>query len=374
MPSLTSKATQASVTRAVFFLRAHQRIDGYIPSHIALERDFSVICLPDYSLYPALWTAHCMSFCDHPEAGHIRAAALAFVENYIEGPGLWRYWIPAQKTAIPPHLASNTLLVPDLDDTACASALLKHSNPLVRSGRNVPVILRCRDERGVFDSWIRPESPGIVRLKAWLKTQLKARLKKERAPEIDAQATVVWQGDLMVKYPVRREFDSVVNANVLWYLGERPETKKAGQWLREIVYSNAEMETTEYYEDALTLHYSIARAAASGVPMMQALGPEIARKISARGEAGGMFGNEANAALALSTLLSFQAGEESLLRQCAEHLLATQRDDGSWPALPLWHGNLNPPPANGNGWFGSAELTTALCIESLARFQKRASL
>src|SRR5262249_58714615 len=117
--------------------------------------------------------------------------------------------------------ASGQRIEPDLDVTACVSAVLVRNGYLLFDV-NLPVILRYQDEQGRFLTWVR-------------------------------------RGD-------RNDVDSVVNANVLWYLGDRPETRAACDYLNRIVVEGAEAGASWDYEESPVLYYAISRAWASGVP------------------------------------------------------------------------------------------------------------
>jgi hypothetical protein len=71
------------------------------------------------------------------------------------------------------------------------------------------------------------------------------------------------------------------------------------------------------------------------------------------------------AALVALTLLNCEA-EVDLLDRQIELILAMQCDDGSWPRVAFYSGPRPPLPRS--VWFGSEELTSALCLEALARY------
>ena len=55
-----------------------------------------------------------------------------------------------------------------------------------------------------------------------------------------------------------------------------------------------------------------------------------------------------------------------LLDRQIELILAVQYDDGSWPRVAFYSGPRPPLPRS--VWFGSEDLTSALCLEALARY------
>jgi hypothetical protein len=70
-------------------------------------------------------------------------------------------------------------------------------------------------------------------------------------------------------------------------------------------------------------------------------------------------------ALAALTLLNCEA-EVDLLDRQIDLMLDGQGEDGSWPRVAFYSGPRPPQPRS--VWFGSEELTTALCLEALARY------
>jgi hypothetical protein len=260
----------------------------------------------DGSPFATAMIVYSLSFARHPESPEIPPMlqrGAEFLAREMVGPGLWRYWTATNGRPIPP----------DLDDTACISAVLVRHGYLLFDV-NVPVILRYRDEQGRFLTWVH-------------------------------------RGD-------RNDVDSVVNANVLWYLGDRPETRAACDYLNRIVVEGAEAGSSWYYEDSLALYYAISRAWESGVRRLEPACRALPPRIAARQQADGSFGNVVNSALAVCTLLNLGEPHHPAVARAVGSLLAEQGADGSWPRVAVWRGG---------GWYGSEELSTGLCVEALAR-------
>jgi hypothetical protein len=107
------------------------------------------------------------------------------------------------------------------------------------------------------------------------------------------------------------------------------------------------------------LYYMVSRAAAISAPSLRTLRDTIVPRIVGNGA----FESPLQAALASATVLNL--GEDPrLLDRRITLLLASQQADGSWPAEALF-----ADPANA---YGSAELTTALCLEALAKYASAA--
>ena len=115
-----------------------------------------------------------------------------------------------------------------------------------------------------------------------------------------------------------------------------------------------------YYEDPLALYYAVARAHRHASPRLATLRDTIVDRVRKVGGKRGTFANPLCAALAASVLLTYESCPK-LIAGIIDYVLKMQREDGGWNAYPFY-----------NVW-GSEELTTAFCIEALARFRPQAA-
>ncbi len=263
--------------------------------------------------------------------GTSRAAALgsrsrAFLHSRIEYPGVWRYY---------------PQLVPDLDDTVLCS-VAAGSHLWVLMGRNVGPILSCRDDEGRFRTWM---------------VRRGQRLKPFHATESARMAS----GDVPESSP--NLVDSVVNANVLAYLGDRPETRAAQWWLAKLVEEGREPGTSPYYLSTMDLYAAMARASRLAPPVFARLRATLAARIVGWLEAGGETIDAYRLAQAVTALVQLQAtGEEEVVRRALEGVLEAQHANGGWPECLIW--KCRPGV---DGRFSSEALTTACCIGAMAR-------
>lgn len=203
---------------------------------------------------------------------------------------------------------------PDLDDTSCISHILLKNEIPFKS--NLDVILANRNNQGIFYTWVRD--------------------------------------------PHREnDIDCVVNANVLLYLGENEDTKKTCGYLNDIILYNQENSCSLYYPDRLSLYYMLSRTNFNGISCLNTSRDLIVERVISMQKDDGSFGNELSTALAVNTLLNFDYHGPNVL-EAIEYILGTQAEDGSWPRAVFYLG-----PA----YYGSEELTTAISIEALARYQ-----
>lgn len=323
-----------AIQRAIDFLAQAQLPDGEFVTFIApadnpakAEWDSSpfVTSLVTYSL-------------GHAGAGArpLIERALSFLTAEMEPGGVWRYYSSKQVK----HLR----IGPDLDDTACASFVLLHN------GRSVPsnrwIFLANTDARGLFCTWLLPTPGSDIRLLRVLaeghriaEAKVAPRFRSHRDPTLPG------------------EVDAVVNANVVLYLGECEETTAAIRYLLDLLQSEPERYESHYYADVVALYYMVARACANGVPSLTPAGDAVTRKIEERVRSRSL-GSPLASALAACALLTF-APRSNALPQIIESIREAQNADGSWDRAIFYRGPTK--------CWGSETLTTALCLEALAR-------
>lgn len=305
--SPSAPAVTVALDRAVELLARRQLPYGEIPI-----RRFDTPTLEgegrlDSSPFVTSFALLALDLVDHPLAPAIRRRAEAFLLEEREAPGLWRYW--SSRSGAP--------IDPDLDDTCVVSFALH--GVAARDGDNVATILANRHPSGLFKTWLRD-------------------------PEAD------------------NDVDGVVNANVLLYLGERPETTAARDIVAAAINEDREAQSTIYYLDPLALYHAVARAYAHGVQGFSACRDAVLAKVEApRGPLDAL-----SAALRIATRLGFGASGGAL-DDDVRFLLASQSPDGSFARAAFYTGP--EPPAPHAVWWGSEELTTALAIEALARYR-----
>jgi hypothetical protein len=154
----------------------------------------------------------------------------------------------------------------------------------------------------------------------------------------------------------REDVDPVVNANVILYLGERDDTRPAIDFVVSTVLADA-MPFSLYYEDPLALYHAVARAYRHGATALGVLRQPILDRIARRtSPLDGL--TPLQAALAASAVLTLDP-DAPLGRELVRIVRSTQRGDGGWDAYAYY------------GVWGSDELTTAFCLEALARASPR---
>ena len=274
--------------------------------------------IPRHFERPPFVSALCvlaLESCNEARAKAMCTATKRYLADTIEYPGFWRYYS---------HLPQ------DLDSTAlCSLAVGNH--PWILLGRNVARILENRDEKGSFSTWVlEDDEPNVV-----------SRF--------------------------RLESDPVVNANVIAYLGDHPETKDAQRWLEDLIAEDRLDGSSKWYPDTVAIYYAIARAVVRVQPALDRLRPILADRIRGLSDYNGGFGNVLQAAQAASALDNVGSLESVDAKHRVEAFIDSQREDGSWPELLAFGDQFLKWGAVGRIGHGSEAVTSAFCIEALER-------
>jgi len=280
---------------------------------------------PDPSVFPTALIAHSLSFA--PEAAAVRDRALDFLAAEMSPRGLWKHW--------PREHPQHSTLPHDLDDTSCASAALTHA------GRTIPdnraLLFANRNRRGLFRTWVFTRAQWRHPLVTW------TFFRDTSAKPFDV--------------------DAAVNANVLFYLGATPRTQPVVDHLLTVLRENRETSCDKWYDNPFVIWYFFSRALHRAAPEAGAI---IEKKLRDAAPASAL-----EHALAACSLLYWNR------TPATDALLALQLESGAWPRAPLYHGGRArrrdgsfAAPHPDTPYWGSEELTTAFCIEALARAER----
>ena len=274
--------------------------------------------VPRHFERPPFISAFCvlaLESCQEAKARSICTATRAYLVDTIEYPGFWRYYR---------HLPQ------DLDSTTLCSLVIG-THPWILLGRNIPRILANRDGEGRFMTWmLEGDEPDVV-----------SRF--------------------------RIEADPVVNANVIAYLGDRPETRDAQRWLEALITEGHLKDSSKWYPDEIAVCYAVARAVVRVSPALDPLRPVLAERVLSLRDDQGDFDNVLQTAQAVSALSDVGCLESIDANRQMKHILRSQREDGSWPELLAFGDQMLKFGAVGQIGHGSEAVTTAFCIEALER-------
>lgn len=327
------------IARAISLLEAAQRPDGEFRVLASTDPTMATGCVEDPSVFPNAVIAQALARCGSA-AARMRERLNDYLLGEVDARGLWRHW--------PRGHPQQAQLPPDLDDTSCASSALAEAGRAFPDNR--ALLLANRAAGGLFYTWLCP------RLRWTERAHRRAALVQLRHPLtlwLFFRRTSAAPGDV----------DAVVNANVLFYFGARAETAPVIDHLLDLLRNGRECQCDKWYEDPFVVRYFLSRALARAGADVGGL---IVESSLAQAPASAL-----QAAMAICSLADWgRAPPPALLGM----LLDLQRPDGSWPRAALYHGGrarrrdggFDPPHPDTPRW-GSEELTTALCIEALAR-------
>jgi hypothetical protein len=337
--------TQA-ISRGIDFLYSAQMPSGAFPMFVAPHPLLQENCQLDHSTFPTAQISYCLDFTKSEKAGEMLQKAIRFFLDTMQKGGVWRYTCgPAD------------YLPPDVDDTACISFLLRRHG--ISFPDNTGVMLGNRDSRGLFYTWIVPRLTRTTHMSYW-RVALRQLLKRR------------W---LLYYFPKLTEsrsddFDPVINANVLHYLGERPETLPIIRHLIQITEEQTEETCDKYYASRFTFYYFLSRNHAAGIRAFGPLRDTIVGRIKSYAHPDGSIGSHIlHTALAACALMDWQDWEDHsrVLNGAIEAILRGQHPSGGWQKFPFYFSG----PVKKLAW-GSEELTTGFCLEALSRYRNSA--
>ncbi|MGB3653517.1 MAG: tetratricopeptide repeat protein [Rivularia sp. (in: cyanobacteria)] len=278
----------------------------------------------DSSPFATALILYCLNFIEEDErVQEIRKQGLKFLMDEMEEGGLWRYWSSKNE--------KHGMIPPDLDDICSISHILKINN--ISFPDNTKTIVNNRNSEDIFHTWLL-SIPG----------------KK-----------VLYSNDT---WTINQEDDicCIVNSNVLLYLGEIKETEKIVEHLSQVILKGTETTSTPFYNHELSFYYMLSRAYYNGVLSLNTVKEAVVDKILNTQKSDGSFGNHLLTSLAICSLLNYDYYSPELSKAII-FLIKSQQFNGSWKRIPVYGGHAD------KAIYGSAELTTAFCIEALARYQ-----
>jgi len=300
-----------SLDRALDFLVANQKPCGEFSADQFDNPALDGAGRSDPAIFLATFVLHALRFVEDPRTERLIESMRRFLKAEERENGIWRYRLANDPDPLPG----------DLDDTCCAAfELWGRPSATGEQPPNVAIALANRDEAGRFKTWLR--SPDAA-----------------------------------------NDADAVVNANVLLYLGMRDETRQAANFLIDAIEQGTEAASMHYYVDSLSLYYAVSRAYHHGVVEFGRCRDTILRKTVARLKSEDM--DSLSLALGLCSILNYGLRPLESHPEALSRLVEQQESDGSWPRAAFYSGP--GPPWEPQAWWGSAEMTTAFCVEAIAR-------
>ncbi len=329
--TIQSDVLDLRVSNGLEFLAQNQMLNGAFNTYVSLDKNMENQCYRYHnnSSFITTYILYSISFLGNRTVESITKKALVFFIQQMKNPGLWRFFTSEKRVTYFESLVGDTIgLVPDLDDTACVSHALMRNN--IPFDSNTKFFLKNRNEQGVFYTWLLDKS-------SW-------------KDEKDTTVYIV---------PSKNDICCGVNANILLYLGENNDTKSVCDYLNGIILNNEEENCNLYYPDQITFYYLLSRAYFNGVYSLGKSKKLIISRIKSIQKDDGTVGDVLSTALAVCTLFNF-ADFDPNVSQAIKYIINAQAENGSWQKIGFF--------LDAYRYYGSEELTTAICIEALIRY------
>ncbi|MDQ3814338.1 MAG: hypothetical protein M3347_10355, partial [Armatimonadota bacterium] len=291
-----------SIERGLEFLRRSQLPSGefklYGSPDMAMERERVL----DSSPFATSLVAYSLGFADWPQAQALVARALQSLRADMELPGMWRHWTKND--------LYQRYLPPDADDIACASYLLRRYG--VFEPKNRALLLANRSREGLFYTWFIPRFAYTLEPSYWRVT-----LREAVHPRGIAN---LWK----TTPATPNDVDGVVNANVLFYLGESQLTQPVIDYLIRTIQRQEEDSCDKWYGRYM-FYYALSRNFFAGVTQLETVRDEVIRRIVQDAREDGSIGdNVLETAIAVCSLLNWHALPAETHR-AVQLLISTQR-------------------------------------------------
>lgn len=334
-----------AIDKGINYLYQHQYPNGEYCFYMSPDDMMQEWAVPDTSVFPtSLIMNSLLSLPANRQIDEMQERSAGFLQYQLMRGGTWNNFTKWHQLF--PYCPADT------DNTVYASKALKSLQKDFPD--NLDVLLANRNRAGLFYTWYALR-PALSRNKTfWL-----LLLRELKHPVI---SFFFWKRNECNRYDI----DAVVNANVLFYMGLNEQTKPIVPYLLNIIEQHKENDCDKWYRNPLTVYYFISRNYYAGIKELEPCKAEITRRILASVKPDGSIGESSiSTALALSALLNF-GHHSSVSDHAAEYLIRNQQSTGEWPRYALFYSG----PKKQMCW-GSEEVTTAFCLEALAKYTQR---
>jgi len=164
------------------------------------------------------------------------------------------------------------------------------------------------------------------------------------------------------------EYDCEVNSNVLFYFSLKSiHDSKICNFINDTI-ETGNFDCCIYCasdtgkKNTFPLFYIVSRAYKNGATCLEGSKKRVVDIILSKQNSDGSFGNPLKTAFAINTLFNYGYGCDKLV-EAIDYLLKSQHENGMWDRYPFY---IDRKPH----FYGSEELTTAICVEALYRFKK----
>ncbi|MBD2533206.1 terpene cyclase/mutase family protein [Nostoc flagelliforme FACHB-838] len=339
MAILLKYQTKDCLVKGLDFLLKNQLPHGEFKTFISFDPEMRENCQYLSTTYITTFVLYSLGFINSPKVSTIRDKALQFLSQEMEPPAIWRFFGTNRNIKISGGrfvYYTPIGILPDLDDTACASFCLKSNGFDVPD--NLDIFLKNRNNDGLFYTWLQdyPKHPEYTKRTHYIA-------------------------------PPENDICSGVLANILLYLGDNEYTQNVSDYLNQLVLEDKEAESFIYFPNNFALPYLMSRAYANGAKSMQKSAKKNIEKITnSFANDGSINRSPLSTAYAICTAFNYGILGD-WVHQAIIYLSQTQSENGSWFKEPLCL--IESQVDGGTLHYGSDEFTTAICLEALSRYE-----
>lgn len=335
---------EKSVSKGIDYLYEHQYPNGEFCVYLSGDDSMKEWTLPESSIFPSALIGSSLLFLkDDLRVNEILKRTANFLRYQMGRGGTWNHYGKFHPYR---HICPQ-----DADDTACVSSFLMQSNVDFPKQHNTQLLLDNRRKDGLFYTWF------TFRF-FWNKNKTYWRLALKEF--IHPVKTFLFWKNMECS---RNDVDAVVNANILYYMGNKKETKCITDLMLKIIDENKEENCDKWYRNVFTVYYFFSRNYYAGISKLEPIKKTVIHRVLSRQNENGSFGESAaDTAFAVCSLLNFNFNGKEI-DKAIQFILEAQKPAGNWARRRIYYGG--PKKIFG---FGSEELTTAFCLEALKRY------
>ena len=333
-----------SISKGIDYLYHHQYPNGEFCVYLSGDDAMQGWNHPDSSIFPSALIGSCLLFLkDHPRVEEMLVKTAAFLKYQMGTGGTWNHYTNQHPF--------RSLCAQDSDDTACVSFFLEKRKIDIPKAHNTSLLLNNRRKDGLFYTWFAFRFQFNPNQTYW-----RLATKEFLHP---VKSFLFWK-----KMECdRSDVDAVVNANILYYLGDSEATQPVIDWILEVIGNNNERNCDKWYRNPFTVYYFFSRNYFAGITKLEPIKGPVTERILSKLNEDGSFGESiADTALAVCSLLNFNRTGNELAR-AVDFILRSQKEAGEWARRRIYYSGPKK-----TGGFGSEELTTAFCLEALTRY------
>lgn len=338
-------AIEAAIDRGLGYLSQHQYPNGEFCCYISADDPMLNWCLADSTVFTTTVIASCLlPLSKNSAVEPMLSRATDYLYYQMHGSGVWSFFSN--------HHPLRKIIPYDVDSLAFASSFMQERGVQRPEVSNKPLLLANRTRRGLFYTWLILHPKLHTNKAHW-----RLALREFRRP---FTSFLFWRA----YESSRGDVDLGVNASVLYYLGNIPEAVPVVNELIRVINEGREGDCDKWYRNPFTIYYLISRAYNRGVKDLQPVAAPIIDRIIATALPDGQLGKSILDTAIGATVLINLGLKSREVHQAIHFLIKKQGSYGEWPRWLFYYGG----PKLRQGW-GSEELTTALCLEAIARYK-----